>query len=367
MGKVLQKIKNLKEVMFLLFILVLVYPFISFAEMREESVEITPFPHFGLYIQDVSKDSDDKSGIYTLRLGYNITKNIGIEEAFNLASSTTKMLHANVLYHFKTERSFNPFVIAGLGIVHSVPDGSNRSKFMGNFGVGLKYFFSKGVALRVDLSNIITDKYGIALTTGLVFVVNGNGIKPFIQSILLPPPPKPEPKSTPEKEPAEVSKAEAIAAEEATEPKPTVPAPEPIVKQEQPTLVQKEETTMIAEHVKIVLEDVNFDFDSSALTPVAKEILNKNIKVLKENLGIKVEIEGHTCAHGSEAYNMALGERRANAVKEYLVTEGISPQRLTTISYGETRLLMPEIPTPHNKYSEEAKANRRVHFNIISR
>jgi OOP family OmpA-OmpF porin len=62
---------------------------------------------------------------------------------------------------------------------------------------------------------------------------------------------------------------------------------------------------------------------------------------------------------------MALGERRANAVKEYLVKEGIDASRLSTISYGETRLAKPETPTPKNKNSAEAIANRRVHFEVI--
>ncbi|MBI5101700.1 MAG: hypothetical protein HZB33_07710 [Nitrospirae bacterium] len=62
---------------------------------------------------------------------------------------------------------------------------------------------------------------------------------------------------------------------------------------------------------------------------------------------------------------MALGERRAGAVKEYFMSQGIGADRLLTISYGETRLAMPEIPTAHNKESKEAKANRRVHFEVI--
>jgi len=122
---------------------------------------------------------------------------------------------------------------------------------------------------------------------------------------------------------------------------------------------------IVAEPVKIVLEDIHFDFDMATLTKAALEILDKNIQILKDNPGVNVQIEGHTCAHGPEDYNMALGERRANAVKEYLANQGIDPGRMTTISYGETRLAMPEIPTPKNKNSVEAKTNRRVHFEVI--
>ena len=117
----------------------------------------------------------------------------------------------------------------------------------------------------------------------------------------------------------------------------------------------------------ITLEDVHFDFDKATLTDEAKAILLRNIAVLKENPEIKVTVEGHTCAHGSEKYNMRLGERRAQAVKEFLVKEGgIDEARMTTISYGETRLLNPEVPTAKNKNTPEVKANRRVHFEVVA-
>jgi outer membrane protein OmpA-like peptidoglycan-associated protein len=129
--------------------------------------------------------------------------------------------------------------------------------------------------------------------------------------------------------------------------------------------VTTDSATLTVRDIRIILEDIHFDFDKATLTRVARDILDKNIKTLKQNPGVNVQIEGHTCAHGPEKYNMALGERRANAVKEYLVKDGISADRMTTISYGETRLIMPEIPTPKNKESTEAKANRRVHFEVI--
>jgi outer membrane protein OmpA-like peptidoglycan-associated protein len=118
----------------------------------------------------------------------------------------------------------------------------------------------------------------------------------------------------------------------------------------------------------VVLKDINFDFDKATLTKQAVSILRENIATLKANRGIAVRIEGHTCAHGADDYNMRLGDRRAGAVKEFLAKEGkISESRMSTISYGETRLLMPETPTPKNKDSVEAKANRRVHFEAVSR
>jgi outer membrane protein OmpA-like peptidoglycan-associated protein len=134
----------------------------------------------------------------------------------------------------------------------------------------------------------------------------------------------------------------------APEPEPTPPPPAPVV-----------------EPVKIILQDIHFDFNKATLTEAATGILDSDIKTLKENPGINVEIEGHACAHGAEDYNMALGERRANAVKEYLANQGIAADRMTTISYGETRPLCVEEPTPTNKNSTCMKDNRRVHFEVI--
>jgi len=132
-------------------------------------------------------------------------------------------------------------------------------------------------------------------------------------------------------------------------PAPTPPPPAPVV-----------------EAVKIILEDIHFDFNKATLTKVATGILDGDIKTLKDNPGVKVQIEGHACAHGAEDYNMALGERRANAVKEYFVNQGIAADRMTTISYGETRPLCAEEPTPKNKNSNCMKDNRRVHFEVIA-
>lgn len=143
----------------------------------------------------------------------------------------------------------------------------------------------------------------------------------------------------------------------------TPPLPPPATPAPLPPPVSEPETTQ--ERVSIILTPIHFDYDRATLTPYAKEILKNNISMLQSNAGVRVQIEGHACAHGSEKYNMALSERRANAVKEYLVRSGISEDRLRTVAYGETRQAMPEIPTSENWNSPEAQANRRVQFEVI--
>lgn len=117
--------------------------------------------------------------------------------------------------------------------------------------------------------------------------------------------------------------------------------------------------------VILAFEDVHFDFDKSTLKPEAQTILKRNVQLLKDNPRAKVRIAGYTSASGTDAYNQALSERRAKAVQEYLIVEGIiTPDRLSTIGYGETNPAMYEA-VPKQLYSKEAKANMRVLFEII--
>ncbi len=117
----------------------------------------------------------------------------------------------------------------------------------------------------------------------------------------------------------------------------------------------------------LAFEDIHFDFDKSTLTPEAQTILKRNIQMLKDNPQSEVRIGGYTSASGTDEYNQSLSERRATAVRQYLINEGIiTPDRLTKIGYGEENPAMHE-PLPKEIYSPEAKANMRVLFEIIVR
>jgi peptidoglycan-associated lipoprotein len=82
---------------------------------------------------------------------------------------------------------------------------------------------------------------------------------------------------------------------------------------------------------------VFYDFDKFDLKPPARATLDKQAAWLKRYPQVRLSIEGHCDERGTREYNLALGERRANAVKNYLVNQGISASRLTTISYGKER------------------------------
>jgi len=146
------------------------------------------------------------------------------------------------------------------------------------------------------------------------------------------------------------------------------PAPEPekvVILASEPR-VEEKVIVAAAEPAIIVLafEDIHFNFDKSTLTPEARTILKRNIQILKDNPNAQVRIAGYTSASGTEEYNQKLSERRARSVEEYLISEGITTGRLTTIGYGESDPAEHEA-APTELYSKAAKANMRVLFEIV--
>jgi len=105
-----------------------------------------------------------------------------------------------------------------------------------------------------------------------------------------------------------------------------------------------------------VLKDAFFDFDKSSIRPDAKQSLDENAKWLKANPNAALTIEGHCDERGTREYNLGLGQRRAKAAKDYLVSAGIDAKRIKIISYGKERPFVPG-------HDESAwKWNRRAHF-----
>lgn len=113
----------------------------------------------------------------------------------------------------------------------------------------------------------------------------------------------------------------------------------------------------------IVFGDTHFDFAQSALTPEAKVMLDKDVQILKDNPSVHVRMAGYTSALGTKETNQILSEKRANAVREYMIKEGIAPERITVIGYGRTKPALYEMD-PYDIDSKEALANMRVLFEI---
>jgi outer membrane protein OmpA-like peptidoglycan-associated protein len=103
----------------------------------------------------------------------------------------------------------------------------------------------------------------------------------------------------------------------------------------------------------------SFDFNKATLTATGREHVDHAVQVLRAETGLRVTVEGYTDSVGSDAYNMKLSQRRADAVRDYLVSKGIASDRIRTEAFGETR------PVASNDTAEGRAQNRRVE--IIAR
>ena len=165
-----------------------------------------------------------------------------------------------------------------------------------------------------------------------------------------PPPPPPEPPA-PVVQPAPPPPPAPPPA-----PAPAPPAPRPLTEDE---IFSKKTVDQL--NAEMPLADVTFDYDDSAVREDQRAVLQKNAEYRRRWPTVRTSVEGHADSRGTNQYNLALGERRGNAVKDYLVSLGIAADRLVVVSKGEETPLC----------AEEAEScwsrNRRGHFVITAK
>ncbi len=153
-----------------------------------------------------------------------------------------------------------------------------------------------------------------------------------------------------------VKEDETLAQKEPVVTAPVVPEPVPVTKE---PVVKEDAVTSSSVETISPFDTIYFDFDSYVLRQDARDLLDKNYDWMKNNASESVRLEGHCDERGSDEYNIALGEKRAKAARNYLKTRGVSADRLSIISYGKEKPADPG----HN---EDAWAkNRRVEFIIV--
>jgi outer membrane protein OmpA-like peptidoglycan-associated protein len=181
--------------------------------------------------------------------------------------------------------------------------------------------------------------WGCRTKEAMAMLAEARGLARQAELAQAPPKPKPRPvavapaKPKPKPAPAKVAPP---------------PAPKPVAVPPRPARV-------------IVLQGANFGFDSAKLTAETRAILDEQAAVLEKEPGVRVEIAGHTDSIGPEEYNRELSERRAKAVEDYLISKGISTQRLEPVGYGKSR------PIFSNDTKEGRAKNRRVEFNVLEK
>jgi peptidoglycan-associated lipoprotein len=163
-----------------------------------------------------------------------------------------------------------------------------------------------------------------------------------------PPPPPPEPPAAPAPPPPPPAPA----------PRPAAPAPAPAPPTEDELFARK---TLDQLNAEMPLGDVAFDYDKSAIRDDMRAILQKNADWMRRWTTTRVSIEGHADQRGTNEYNLALGERRAKTVMDYLVSLGIGSDRLVTVSKGE------EVPLCTELTEACYARNRRGHFVVTAK
>ena len=342
-------------------VIFLVLPAAAFAEIREGSFELTGFGGYNFF--ETRQNLHDHP-IYGGRFDYNIFSNLGVEVSAefmntavynNMITGYTKgrftapmgnveiiFCTADVVYNFMPEGKFNPYVAAGAGATRYTPSIENYDMTTLDLAVGAKYWFMEDLGVRLDLrdnmvSEFIHDTYNnVNVNIGIDYQFCGKKAG------------QPEPTPAPTPAPTKVAKKEVVFVAE--EPKPAEKIVEVIPK---------------ADIVVLAFEDMHFNFDKSTLTEETKALIKQSIKEMDKNPKAKILIAGYTSAAGTKEYNQKLSERRASAVRDYLVSEKVvSPERLSIIGYGETRPQEYEaVPSEH--YSKAAMANMTVLFTVI--
>jgi len=384
-----------KIVMFIVVIVMLSIVTAGHAQVKEGSFSVAPF--IGGYAFE-GNENIKSAPVYGMRAGYNFARNWGAEGFFNYVPTKIKDIVGDddlklygygidVLYHFMPENRLVPFLAAGVGGISYSPQIGNNSpnKFTVDYGAGLKYFLTDWLALRADVRHVIplSDRYNDLLcTVGINFAFGG--VK----------------KAAPVAEGSAVQQAAAPAEVLMDSDKDGVPdnmdrcpdtpsgvavdkdgcpadsdrdgvpdyldkCPDtpigvtvdengcpPAVAQE--TRRQAEKAQEIKEKGRTTLK-VLFDFDKAEIRKNSFEEIDDMAAVMKKYPELNIIIEGHTDNVGGAAYNKKLSQRRADAVKKYMVEKcGIDAKRLSTIGFGEEKSIA------SNATREGRQKNRRV-------
>jgi OOP family OmpA-OmpF porin len=312
------------------------------AQMYGETLHISLM---GGYLFPNNSIALKNGGIYGLGLGYNFTKNWGIEAFGYYAPSISDrgllpnfadtnppsfnnditMARLSALYHFDTGTRFTPYISLGLGgqwIARDRPLYRNYNSFAVNGGLGFKLFFNEVIALRVEFNDAlgVTKRQGAyfnapAVTAGLTFQVGAN--------------------------PA-CSDEDGDGVCDPYDKCPGTPAGYKVDSDGCPVTVT-------------IRLDIKFDFDKAVVKKAYLPEVKKVADFLNAHPGSTAVVEGHTDSVGNDAYNQKLSERRAAAVREALVSDfGVSASKVSSAGYGESK------PIADNNTAAGRAENRRV-------
>ncbi|MEC9356854.1 MAG: OmpA family protein [Pseudomonadota bacterium] len=287
----------------------------------------------------------------------------------------TSGLSADLMFPF-TQSAIRPFALLGGGYVHQNLAAKSDDDYYLNAGLGLLGDISDRVAMRTDVryQYIDSDFGAVPGSDPLGDLMVNLGVQVALGD--KPEPPAPPPPAPPPPPPD--SDGDGVL--DRVDQCPNTPAGVRVDSRgcpldsdgdkvpdymdrcpNTPVGLRVDSTGCVIEKQTIVLQNVNFEFDSAQLTASAKESLLKVARGLSDQTSMKVEIAGHTDSKGSDAYNMKLSDRRAAAVREFLISQGVSSSQLSSRGYGE------EDPVADNSTETGRAQNRRVEFRVLGK
>lgn len=301
-------------------------------------------PQAGVTIADGNRDVNN-NGFYGLAIGKHINEDWSAElnalsgrhGGRNGAPGTRiTALSFDALRVFDRDATFSPFVTAGAGMIMDVPNGGDtENHLLAQAGVGALVHlwedssgatnFSLRPEVKVRWDDNGNYQHPVDMLLGIGFEFAFGAPRPEAAPPPPPPPPPPAPAAT----------------APAAPPPAASPAPPP---------------RLVGE---ITLRGVHFATNKAQLTPESSAILDPIAASLKAYPDLRVEVQGHTDGRGTAAYNLKLSQARANAVRDYLIAQGVPPDELTAKGYGKTR------PIADNRTAQGRARNRRVVLEVL--
>lgn len=327
---------------FVLALLAALWPLVAAA--GDEAGHWYFYPFGGGISPDSKRDTNGSAWDYGGGLGYQFTNSWALELYFNRTSlsdkfddqkTTLSQFNLDVLHIWNRSSVFAPYVVAGAGWLQSSEHGyPNQSFFNAEGGVGAfvklweKADGSRSFSLRPDVRARWNHEGASQNVPG-----NSGSFVDVIYTLGLvlswgPPTPVPPPPPV----------AVAVPPPPPAPPPPPPPPPPP---------------------ADVVLTGVTFATNSATLTEASKPVLNEVANGLKQHPRMKVQLQGHTDSTGSAAYNLGLSQRRAEAVRDYLISVGVPAAQLTAKGYGETQ------PVASNATAQGRAQNRRTVMHVL--
>jgi OOP family OmpA-OmpF porin len=323
-------------------------------------------PQLGYAWLDSDRNADDDI-TYGIAIGKHFSEAVSLELALSKGRYDLPLsenldltsLSIDALHIFARDRAVSPFVSIGVGALHTDPENDEiHTHFMTQAGVGLimqvaekndgalKFSFRPEVKARWTLprDNVPQDKYlDVIAMLGFQFAFGE---------------PRPAPVAAPAPAPA-------------PEPPPQPAAPPPPADSDRDGVIDDRDqcpNTPSGVAVDAVgcprrgsatLQGVTFELNSANLTAGSRPILDEVAADLKKYPRLIVELQGHTDSSGADAYNLQLSQRRADSVREYLISQGVPASQLVARGYGETQ------PAADNKTDAGRAQNRRVEMAVL--